>query len=62
MERDPNKDSIWSAVVGFNMYDPLALVVSIPALWDMFESEDIIVRDPNTRSRELSREDIIVRA
>jgi len=35
--------SIWEFVKAFNMYDPLALVVSIPALNAMFEVDEFIV-------------------
>ena len=42
-EQRTGSDSIWDLIVSFNMYDPIALVVAIPALAHTFEFTELEV-------------------
>lgn len=50
-------DSIWDFVQGFNMYDPLALCVSLPALSSFFRPVEFVVNGTVHRVYGVSPED-----
>ena len=49
-------EGIWDEVLGFNMYDPLALVLAVPALNDHFDPEELIVNGVTHRVVGTSKE------